>query len=94
MDPCLGRSGQRLYMVLGDLSQILGSKQVSMGKNIGLFEKKTNCPPKSTKHPSVPWVSPVCSPSVSLSAIEDWIAMLGLAGQSRQGSGEGVGVVL
>lgn len=39
MDPCLGRSGQRLYRVLGDLSQILGSKQVSMGKNIGLFEK-------------------------------------------------------
>lgn len=39
MDPCLGRSGQWLYTALGDLSQIFGSKQVSMGKNTDLLEK-------------------------------------------------------
>lgn len=76
---------------LCDLSQILGSKQVSMGKNSDPLEENQLSSQKH-KAPSVPWVSPVRSPSVSLSAIEDWIAMLGSAGQSRQGIGEGVGV--
>lgn len=32
MDPCLGRSGQRLHKAGVILSQIFGSKQESMGK--------------------------------------------------------------
>lgn len=49
---------------LCDLSQILGSKQVSMGKNSDPLEENQLSSQKH-KAPSVPWVSPVRSPSVS-----------------------------
>lgn len=56
MDPCLGRSGQRLFKALSDLSQIFDSKQVSMGKNTDPLEKN-QLSSQSTRHPSIPLAS-------------------------------------
>lgn len=64
MDLCLERSGQRLHKAGVTLSQIFGSKQVSMGKNSDPLERNpTSCSPKSTKHPTVSWALPMHSPS-------------------------------